>query len=75
MSSYPQRPAAKSTKKANVSTYLGLMVSIGVHLALFMIVGSVVIFEGKVPPLPFMGDYLGDSASEENSVEAPPLLE
>jgi len=55
---------------------MALIISIIVHLVIFLFVGSVVIFEGKIPPNLFAslsGDFVDDAGGDE--LEAPPLLE
>jgi len=70
-------PAESKTSKkwtAPVSTFAGLGISIAIHLALFLLVGSFVIFEGKVPAVPFLGgvEEVGGGLDMEEEM---PLLE
>lgn len=67
-------PRPVTRKKWNVTTALALFVSAGFHGIIFLFIGTVVIFEGKMPLSYFSGD-INEQGSLDTSVEAPPMLE
>ena len=69
-----KRPQGGGTTK--VMTSMAFIVSLVVHLVIFLFVGSVVIFEGAIPPNLF-NSMSGEMISEESAdeMELPPLLE
>jgi len=71
--SVPVEPNEKENRGAPLSTYAGLAISIVVHLLIFLLVGSMVIFEGKIPPVPFLGGVEEPEGFEME--EEMPLLE
>ncbi|MEM6885732.1 MAG: hypothetical protein AAF571_11920 [Verrucomicrobiota bacterium] len=61
---------------SKMATSMAFIVSVVVHLVIFLFVGSVVIFEGAIPPNLFTsmgGDMLAEDSTEE--MELPPLME
>ncbi len=62
-------------KKFRVATSLAFIVSIVVHACVFLIVGGVVIFDGKVPAQLFLSDLNGSAEESVTEIEMPPLLE
>ncbi|MEM6821578.1 MAG: hypothetical protein AAF558_06535 [Verrucomicrobiota bacterium] len=72
----PQQPPVKR-RNTKVVTSMALIVSVVVHLSIFLLVGSVVIFEGAIPPNLFeslSGSVVADEAGADE-FEAPPMLE
>ncbi|MEM6821579.1 MAG: hypothetical protein AAF558_06540 [Verrucomicrobiota bacterium] len=72
----PRQTAAKN-RNTKVVTSMALVVSVVVHLSIFLLVGSVVIFEGAIPPNLFEslgGSVVADEVGAEE-FEAPPMLE
>ncbi len=70
----PETPPSSKTNKAMTS--VAFIVSVIVHLVIFLLVGSMVIFEGAIPKNLFQsmsGDMVQDIGSEE--LEMPPMLE
>jgi len=62
-----------SKRISPVPTFAGLGISILVHLVIFIFVGTVVIFEGKVPAVPFLGGM--EEPAGLQMEEEMPLLE
>ncbi len=62
---------------SKVMTSMAFIVSVVVHLVLFLFVGSVVIFEGAIPPNLFtsMGGEMVADDSGSDEMELPPLME
>ncbi|MEM1156824.1 MAG: hypothetical protein AAF649_09595 [Verrucomicrobiota bacterium] len=61
---------------SRMMTSMAFMVSVVVHLVIFLFVGSVVIFEGAIPPNLFTsvgGDMVNEEVADE--MELPPLME
>ncbi|MEM6885733.1 MAG: hypothetical protein AAF571_11925 [Verrucomicrobiota bacterium] len=61
---------------SKMMTSMAFIVSVAVHLVIFLFVGSVVIFEGAIPPNLFTsmgGNMITEESAEE--VDLPPLLE
>ncbi|MEM6885731.1 MAG: hypothetical protein AAF571_11915 [Verrucomicrobiota bacterium] len=61
---------------SKMATSMAFIVSVVVHLVIFLFVGSVVIFEGAIPPNLFTsigGDMLAEESVEE--MDLPPLME
>ncbi|MEM6822483.1 MAG: hypothetical protein AAF558_11150 [Verrucomicrobiota bacterium] len=71
----------KSTKnptpvrRSQVSTFVGLGISAVVHLSVFLLVGGVVIFEGKIPDKLFFGSAESYGESEQAPELEMPLME
>lgn len=66
------RPTTKGSK-FNSSLVSSAGIAIILHLSLVFVIGGIVIFEGKVPPIFFEGSPEAGGPIEE--MEAPPLLE
>ncbi len=67
---------APPKKKFRIATSISLVVSVCVHAAIFLVVGGVVIFEGKLPQNMFesaAGGFIDESPAVE--MEMPPMLE
>ncbi|MEM6884214.1 MAG: hypothetical protein AAF571_04225 [Verrucomicrobiota bacterium] len=71
-----KRNKAEVNGTSKVMTSMAFIVSVAVHLVIFLFVGSVVIFEGAIPPNLFTS-MSGDMIAEEveNEMDLPPLLE
>jgi len=61
-------------KPVRLATPLALLISLIVHFSLFLVVGTVVVFEGAIPPT-FFEAFSDVSVEENQEVEAPPLIE
>lgn len=66
--SVPKKPSILS--KFHAPAFLASLVA---HAVIFLVLGSVIIFEAKIPPNLFTGEVVGFDEGME--VEAPPLLE
>jgi len=73
-SAHPRPSKPRKPQTVRLATPFALALSLIVHLAIFLFVGSVVIFEGKIPPNLFQAS--GSPAVQEyGSMEVPPLIE
>ncbi len=64
----------KKNKNLNLITSTAFLVSVAVHGVLFMMVGTVIIFEGKVPTDLFSGYTDAGDVGAPSEAEMPPVL-
>jgi len=70
----PRKGSPRRPKSFRLATPVALAVSLLAHLSIFLVVGSVVIFEGKIPPS-FFEAFNAPLAEGEETTDVPTLLE
>ncbi len=65
----------KVSKDLQLSTIAGFGVSVFLHLIILAFVGTVIIFEGKVPQHHFMGDLMGAELASDDDLDVPLMEE